>query len=586
MRRWLLGTIVLSALSAPCAAQQFPSKPITLVVPYAAGGNVDISARVLQAGIGDALGQPIIIENRPGAGGTIAGDYVARSAPDGHTLFVGSNASILLGPMTMPKPPYQWDKVFAPVSTLAVATNMLLVTPKLPVKTVAELIDYAKKNPGKLTVATSSGASINHFMGELLKLRTGMTWTEVHYRGNAPAINDLMAGHVDVGLMQLTDSRQHIEAGQAPRTGGAGTAARARGARGADHHRGGSAGRAGHHLQRAVRAEGHAARGGREAQRGDPRGAGEERASSTSSASSAPTRAAARPRNSPNSLRPKPRNGPTSCRRPTSRCKVNSTAVNDKPAQRPFSPKIDRNYPKPRLKLPPGACDCHFHFIGPQKQFTLKPNHVFSHLEFEDTTFEDWAKMQDALGLSRGLHVISMMYEHNYEIALHAQNRLPDRVRSVIVPWPSITDGELDILTKSGVVGYRITWRLTKEIDQRMVARTTERGWSMHYLHRADEAQMDGWKPHILKTPGKFVLEHMGGVDPSKGIDGEGFKFVLQCLDTGRCWVKLSPRISKQDNFPFSDTDPLVKKLVQHAPNAHPVGLGLAASAIFQADAQ
>ena len=214
MRRWLLGAIVLSALGAPCAAQQFPSKPITLVVPYAAGGNVDISARVLQTGIGDALGQPIIIENRPGAGGTIAGDYVARSAPDGHTLFVGSNAPILLGPMTMPKPPYRWDQAFAPVSTLAIATNMLLVTPKLPVKSVAELIDYAKTNPGKLTVATSSGASINHFMGALLKLRTGITWTEVHYRGNAPAINDLVAGHVDMGLMQLTDSRQHIESGR------------------------------------------------------------------------------------------------------------------------------------------------------------------------------------------------------------------------------------------------------------------------------------------------------------------------------------------------------------------------------------
>ncbi len=210
---FLLGSILLAALTAPAAAQQFPSKPITLVVPYAPGGNVDISARVLQAGIGDALGQPIIIENRPGAGGLIAGDYVARSAPDGHTLFVGSNASILLGPMTMPKPPYQWDKVFAPVSSLAVATNMLLVTPKLPVKTVTELVDYAKKNPGKLTLATSSGASINHFLAELLKLKTGITWTEVHYRGNAPAINDLMAGHVDVGLMQLTDSRQHIESG-------------------------------------------------------------------------------------------------------------------------------------------------------------------------------------------------------------------------------------------------------------------------------------------------------------------------------------------------------------------------------------
>jgi len=209
----LLGSILLAALTVPSAAQQFPSKPITLVIPYAPGGNVDISTRILQAGIGDSLGQPIIIENRPGAGGLIAGDYVARSAPDGYTLFVGSNASILLGPMTMPKPPYQWDKVFAPVSSLAVATNMLLVTPKLPVKTVTEFVDYAKKNPGKLTLATSSGASINHFLAELLKLKTGITWTEVHYRGNAPAINDLMAGHVDVGLMQLTDSRQHIESG-------------------------------------------------------------------------------------------------------------------------------------------------------------------------------------------------------------------------------------------------------------------------------------------------------------------------------------------------------------------------------------
>jgi tripartite-type tricarboxylate transporter receptor subunit TctC len=209
----LLGSVLFAALTAPAAAQQFPSKPITLVVPYAPGGNVDISTRILQAGIGDSLGQPIIIENRPGAGGLIAGDYVARSAPDGHTLFVGSNASIILGPMTMPKPPYQWDKVFAPVSSLAVATNMLLVTPKLPVKTVTELIDYAKKNPGKLTLATSSGASINHFLAELLKLKTGMTWTEVHYRGNAPAITDLMAGHVEVGLMQLTDSRQQLEAG-------------------------------------------------------------------------------------------------------------------------------------------------------------------------------------------------------------------------------------------------------------------------------------------------------------------------------------------------------------------------------------
>ena len=210
----LLGACVLALFASPSSAQPFPTGPITLVVPYAPGGNVDVSTRILQAGIGNALGQPILVENRPGGGGTIAGASVARSAPDGHTLFVGSNGPILLGPMTMPKPPYHWDEVFAPVSTLAFATNMLLVRPGLPIHSVAELVDYARKNPGKLTLATSSIASINHFLGELFKLEAKISWTEVHYRGNAPAINDLIAGHVDVGLQQLTNSLQQIKAGK------------------------------------------------------------------------------------------------------------------------------------------------------------------------------------------------------------------------------------------------------------------------------------------------------------------------------------------------------------------------------------
>src|SRR5882672_7978761 len=166
--RWVIGLMLLAAGIVPSSAQQFPSKPITFVVPYAPGGNVDISTRILQAGIGDALGQPIIVENRPGAGGTIAGDTVARSAPDGHTLFVGSNGPVMLGPMTMPKPPYRWDKAFAPISTLAFATNMLLVRAGLPIGSVAELVEYARRNPDKLSVAISSVASINHFLAELM----------------------------------------------------------------------------------------------------------------------------------------------------------------------------------------------------------------------------------------------------------------------------------------------------------------------------------------------------------------------------------------------------------------------------------
>jgi predicted TIM-barrel fold metal-dependent hydrolase len=232
---------------------------------------------------------------------------------------------------------------------------------------------------------------------------------------------------------------------------------------------------------------------------------------------------------------------------------------------RPFSPKIDRTYPQPELKLPPGACDTHFHFIGPQKQFPLRPNHVFSHLEFEDTTFADWERMQAALGLSRGLHVQSMMYESNYEIVLHAQCRYGDRIRAVMVPWSEITDRELDLLTKAGVVGYRVAWRLEKEIDQRLVARTHEHGWSMHYLTKGEDTP-DEWRRRILASPGRFVIEHMGGIDPTKGLDSAAFRFVLQCLDTGRCWVKLSPRPSKQENFPFSDMQPFAHKLVEYAP--------------------
>ena len=211
--RWIIRALALVALTASASAQSFPTRPITLVVPYAAGGNVDVSARTLQGGLGDSLGAPVVVENRPGAAGTLAGQYVARAVPDGHTLFVGSNGPIMLGPMTMPNPPYQWQQAFAPVSTLALATNTLVVRPSLPVKSMAELVDYAKKNPGKLTVAVDSIASINHFMAELLKLKSGMTWTEVHYRGNAPAVTDLIAGNVDVGFFQLVDTAAHLQAG-------------------------------------------------------------------------------------------------------------------------------------------------------------------------------------------------------------------------------------------------------------------------------------------------------------------------------------------------------------------------------------
>ena len=233
----------------------------------------------------------------------------------------------------------------------------------------------------------------------------------------------------------------------------------------------------------------------------------------------------------------------------------------------PFSPRIDRTYPKPKLILPPGSCDCHFHFIGPQMQFPLLENHVFSHLQFEDTTFSDWETMQGRLGLSRGLHVQSMMYGRNYEIALHAQCRYPDRLRTVVnLPWNEITDNELTILTESGVVGARVSWRIEKNLNSRMIDRLTDFGWSIHYLVRTEELDEE-WAKIILATSGNFVIEHTGYPPADKGADSKEFSFVMECLETGRGWIKLSPRFSNQDNFPFDDTNEFIFKLTAAAPD-------------------
>ena len=214
----------------------------------------------------------------------------------------------------------------------------------------------------------------------------------------------------------------------------------------------------------------------------------------------------------------------------------------------------------PKLKLPPGACDTHFHFLGPQTEFPFNPSRNFvPDVDHEDSTIADWLKLQSMLGLSRGLLVQSMMYYPSYEMVLHGLSLLPDRLRAVVTPRAGVTDRELDILTKAGTVGMRLT-RPTGGIDDRLVRRTHEFGWGMHYLLHG-EAQMLAWRRQILASPGKFVIEHMGHPPIENGLDSASFKFVLECLDTGRCWVKLSPRISLQESFPFSDVAPFVAKL-------------------------
>lgn len=210
---WIVGA-ALAAMTGTASADTFPSKPITLIVPYAAGGNVDVSTRILQKALGDSLGQPVVVENRPGGGGMIAGSYVARSAPDGYTIFVASNGPLLFGPMNSDNPQYKWSEDFEPISTLSFASNMMLVRASFPADTVEEFVAYAKENPGEIRVGISSLVSINHYIGLLLRRTAGIEWTEVHYNGNAPAVTDLVGEQIDAGFQQLVDSLQHIQSGR------------------------------------------------------------------------------------------------------------------------------------------------------------------------------------------------------------------------------------------------------------------------------------------------------------------------------------------------------------------------------------
>ncbi len=226
------------------------------------------------------------------------------------------------------------------------------------------------------------------------------------------------------------------------------------------------------------------------------------------------------------------------------------------------SPPPDRNTRTPKVKLPPGACDTHFHIFGPQNRFPLSPGR---RLEVEDCTVDDLIAMHDALGITRGLIVQSFQHGFSYEYMLHALCQEPDRFRGCIIPAPDITDRELKILADAGVVAVRFGFKSAKSIDRRMLDRCLSFGLQPHYLVHG-EPEIAVWGEQILATRGRFVIEHMGYPQVERGLDDPCFKFTLECLDTGRCWVKLSPRCSAQATIPFSDVLPFVHALVGKAP--------------------
>ncbi|MDP3619758.1 MAG: tripartite tricarboxylate transporter substrate binding protein [Ramlibacter sp.] len=211
-RRLVLALAVM--LAGPALAQQWPSRPIKLVVPYPPGGNVDGAARILAVELAKDLGQQVIVENRAGAGGLIAGEFVAKSDPDGYTLFLTANGPLLYSPVIFNRPLYHWQRSFIPISTITFTPLVLQVHPSVPAKNVPELLALAKQKDGALAMASPGAGTTNHLLSEMMQKVTGVKWTTVHYKGNAPATNDLLGGQVQFNFDQVTVAQSFIKDGR------------------------------------------------------------------------------------------------------------------------------------------------------------------------------------------------------------------------------------------------------------------------------------------------------------------------------------------------------------------------------------
>ncbi len=203
----------LLALPALAAAQTFPSKPIRIIAAATAGGGVDATSRIVAQNLHEALGQPGVVENRPGAGGSVAGDVVAKAAADGHTLLAISISYAVL-PSSHKNLPFSPERDLVPVTVMVNAPNILVAHPSLPVKSIKELIAYARKRPGEINYASSGNASPSHLATENLKLLTKMNLTHVPYKGTVPGMTDVIAGRVSLMFASIISTRHHIDAGK------------------------------------------------------------------------------------------------------------------------------------------------------------------------------------------------------------------------------------------------------------------------------------------------------------------------------------------------------------------------------------
>jgi len=196
------------------AADAYPAKPVTLIVPWAAGGSTDILARVLSEHLTKSLGQPVIVDNKPGASGNIGSAMVARAQPDGYTLLVGSMSTHAMNPALMANMPFKGVDDFTPLGLLAYVTNTMVVNPSVPANNVKELIAYAKANPGKLAYASAGPGSTNHLSAVLFEKMAGVQMLHVPYKGGAPAVVDTVAGQTQLLFSAGTQTLPHVKAGK------------------------------------------------------------------------------------------------------------------------------------------------------------------------------------------------------------------------------------------------------------------------------------------------------------------------------------------------------------------------------------
>src|SRR3954469_13605191 len=217
MRTWKLLCSAAAALALSCAsahAQTWPTRAITLVIPFAPGGSTSIVGRGIADKMSELLGEKVVVDNRPGAGGTVGTRAVAKSEPDGYTLVLGYTGTLAIGPSLYKNVGYDPRKDFAPIGLIGNAPNSLVVHPSFPAKTIGELIAYAKANPGKVNFGSAGAGTVSHITGEYFAASAGIKLVHIPYKGTGPALTDLLGGHIPMAFAPIPASHPNVSAGK------------------------------------------------------------------------------------------------------------------------------------------------------------------------------------------------------------------------------------------------------------------------------------------------------------------------------------------------------------------------------------